>query len=83
MPLLGLDTLFLTKQTRHEVAANVANDGHDKSSQPVQYPVVVKVCDGSEQLQHQALDLARKKDLLLFSHRVHQRLEIVLNKVHH
>jgi hypothetical protein len=38
--------------------------------QPVQHPVVMKVSDGPQQLQHQALDLSGQKDLKYFSKRV-------------
>jgi hypothetical protein len=49
----------------------------------VQNPVVVEVSDCSEKLQHETFDFSGQKDLLLLSHRVHQRLQIVLDKIHH
>ena len=46
-------------------------------------PVVVEVVDGPEQLHHQALDLPRQEHLALLPHQLHERLEVVRDKVHH
>ena len=49
---------------------------------PVEDPVVMKVCDGPEQLHHEALDLPGEEHLALLPHQLHQRLEVVRDKVH-
>ena len=54
-----------------------------RENRPVQDPIVMQVRDGPQELQHEAFDFSGQKDLLLLSHGVHQRLEVVLNKVHH
>ena len=48
----------------------------------MQDPVVVEMRDGPEQLHHEALDLPGEEHLALFPHQLHQRLEVVRDKVH-
>ena len=51
--------------------------------QPVEDPVVVEVPDRPQQLHHQALYLPGQKHLALLPHQLHERLEVVRDKVHH